>query len=209
VSETWEWATRADRTVNVVKRGSEELAREAVASCDETLHLYRRRTGGEWQKVPSVGRTYGRVAYEAYAASTGWKSAISGEPLPAWDVQAVHIRAAWEDAGSEVLRVERAGYNGLARQCADLRDALDEERARHCQHQDEAADASMHRSILGVVAEEAAKVATALGRMRDRWSEGIDARVRINGVTYVLLVGGKDERGAMVKLAEFREWHRV
>lgn len=41
------------------------------------------------------------------------------------------------------------------------------------------------------------------------YEQGIDARARVNGVTYVVLVGGKDDRGAMVRLAEFREWHRV
>ena len=38
--------------------------------------------------------------------------------------------------------------------------------------------------------------------------QGIDARVRICGTTYVALEGGKDARGQLVKLATFREWHR-
>lgn len=52
----------------------------------------------------------------------------------------------------------------------------------------------------------------------DRWSvrrlppsandadDGIDVRLRINDVTYVALEGGKDSRGSVVKLAEFRKW---
>lgn len=44
-------------------------------------------------------KTVGQAAYEAYAGSTGWKSAISGAALPQWDAQAEAVRAAWEAAG--------------------------------------------------------------------------------------------------------------
>ncbi|TBL44264.1 hypothetical protein EYA84_02140 [Verrucosispora sp. SN26_14.1] len=36
--------------------------------------------------------------------------------------------------------------------------------------------------------------------------QGIEARLRINDVTYVALEGGKDSRGSVVKLTEFRSW---
>jgi hypothetical protein len=36
--------------------------------------------------------------------------------------------------------------------------------------------------------------------------DGIDVRLRINDVTYVALEGGKDCRGSVVPLAEFRKW---
>ncbi len=38
--------------------------------------------------------------------------------------------------------------------------------------------------------------------------EGIDVRVRVNDVTYVMLEGGKDCKGSMVKLSTFRSWDR-
>ena len=44
----------------------------------------------------------GQVAYEAYCASTGWKSAVSGAQLPAWGDQSEAIRDAWEAAGRAV-----------------------------------------------------------------------------------------------------------
>lgn len=47
-------------------------------------------------------KTLGQVAYEAYAESTGWKSAISGAPLPTWDAQADVIKTAWEAAANAV-----------------------------------------------------------------------------------------------------------
>ncbi len=47
--------------------------------------------------------TAGQTAYEAYAGSTGWKSAISGAPLPTWDAQADAVKTAWEAAGDAVM----------------------------------------------------------------------------------------------------------
>ncbi len=40
------------------------------------------------------------------------------------------------------------------------------------------------------------------------YGNGIEIRLRINGVTYVGLEGGKDSRGSVVKLSEFRSWER-
>lgn len=48
----------------------------------------------------STAKTTGQVAYEAYAGSTGWKSLVSGAPLPQWEAQAEPIRAAWEAAAT-------------------------------------------------------------------------------------------------------------
>lgn len=52
------------------------------------------RSGALHVDAPA-GEAIGRIAYEAYAGSTGWKSAVSGAPLPQWDQQAPAIRAAW------------------------------------------------------------------------------------------------------------------
>ncbi len=43
-----------------------------------------------------ITKTLGQVAYEAYADSTEWKSAVSGAPLPQWDIQSDKIKEAWE-----------------------------------------------------------------------------------------------------------------
>lgn len=45
----------------------------------------------------------GQIAYEAYCARTGWKSAVSGAPLPQWDQQAQIIREAWECAAAAAI----------------------------------------------------------------------------------------------------------
>lgn len=44
----------------------------------------------------------GQLAYQAYAASTGWKSAISGAPLPQWNDQAQAVKDAWEAAAEAI-----------------------------------------------------------------------------------------------------------
>jgi hypothetical protein len=46
----------------------------------------------------------GQVAYEAYCAATGGRSAVTGEPLPTWEDQAPTICAAWERAAEAVRR---------------------------------------------------------------------------------------------------------
>lgn len=45
---------------------------------------------------------WGRLAYEAYAAHTGWKSLVSGADLPWWDALAEPIREAWAVAAQAV-----------------------------------------------------------------------------------------------------------
>lgn len=55
--------------------------------------------------IDSQGRhthTPGQVAYDAYAASTGNVSLVSGAELPPWDALTPAIRDAWEAAGSAV-----------------------------------------------------------------------------------------------------------
>lgn len=54
--------------------------------------------------------TLGQVAYEAYCDSTGWKSAVSGAQLPAWDDQADKIKAAWEAAGDAIAEQVRNSH---------------------------------------------------------------------------------------------------
>lgn len=45
----------------------------------------------------------GRGAYEAYCQSVGGKSAITGDPLPAWEDQRPEIREAWRAAADAVV----------------------------------------------------------------------------------------------------------
>jgi hypothetical protein len=45
----------------------------------------------------------GRLAYEAYCDSRGWRS-ILGEDLPSWYDQADAIREAWQAAAENVWR---------------------------------------------------------------------------------------------------------
>lgn len=55
-----------------------------------------------------MSKTPGQIAYEAYAATTDWKSAVSGAPLPQWGAQAERIQLAWEAAA----RAARAILDG-------------------------------------------------------------------------------------------------
>lgn len=47
----------------------------------------------------------GQIAYEAYCESTGWKSAVSGQPLPQWEQVKHDIKRAWQAAGNAVKLV--------------------------------------------------------------------------------------------------------
>lgn len=44
--------------------------------------------------------TTGKIAYEAYAGHTGWKSAVTGVPLPPYEKQAPLIAEAWKAAAA-------------------------------------------------------------------------------------------------------------
>lgn len=46
----------------------------------------------------------GQLAYEAYCASTGGVSAVSGAKLPTWDDQNAEIKMAWIAAARAVMR---------------------------------------------------------------------------------------------------------
>ena len=46
----------------------------------------------------------GKIAYEAYAANTGWKSLVSGADLPAWDLLPLAIQHAWDAAANAVAQ---------------------------------------------------------------------------------------------------------
>jgi len=45
-----------------------------------------------------------RIAYEAYARSTGGKSLVSGDTLPGWDDLPQPIQWAWDAAAQAVIR---------------------------------------------------------------------------------------------------------
>jgi hypothetical protein len=54
-----------------------------------------------------VIRNLGKVAYEAYCATTDWKSAVSGDSLPSWEQQRESIRDAWDAAAYAVADAVR------------------------------------------------------------------------------------------------------
>lgn len=51
---------------------------------------------------PSVGQ----VAYEAYCRHTGWKSLVSGAPLPPWAELPLGIQLAWMEAAGAARRAK-------------------------------------------------------------------------------------------------------
>lgn len=61
--------------------------------------------------------------------------------------------------------------NVLARKLADALDALADEQAAHARTREERGIVDDHRATLGVVADEARKLATACSRLMARWSE--------------------------------------
>jgi len=48
-------------------------------------------------------KAIGQIAYEAYCEFTGWKSLVSGQPLPQWDKLKPEIQAAWRCAANAVI----------------------------------------------------------------------------------------------------------
>jgi len=51
-------------------------------------------------------KTLGQIAYEAYCNHTGWKSLVSGAPLPVWKDLDKTIKIAWEVAGKAANEVQ-------------------------------------------------------------------------------------------------------
>ena len=52
-------------------------------------------------------KSNGQVAYEGYCEHTGWKSLVSGQPLPAWDeAPDPLLEEAWEAAAEAVLAAQ-------------------------------------------------------------------------------------------------------
>lgn len=51
---------------------------------------------------PDASPTLGEVGYEAYRASTGGKSLVSGADIPAFTLLSPEIQAAWEAAGNAI-----------------------------------------------------------------------------------------------------------
>lgn len=60
----------------------------------------------EWlspRPVPENGNKMpGQLAYEAYCGYTGWKSLVSGAPLPQWEAVRYEIKNAWHEVASEL-----------------------------------------------------------------------------------------------------------
>lgn len=54
----------------------------------------------------------GKVAYDAYRATTGGHSAVTGQPLPEWEDQSEQIREAWS-AAARAVRAEVTPGGGL------------------------------------------------------------------------------------------------
>lgn len=46
----------------------------------------------------------GKIAYEAYCDSVGWRSAISGAKLPTWQDQNEQIKQAWCESACGVIK---------------------------------------------------------------------------------------------------------
>jgi hypothetical protein len=52
--------------------------------------------------MPTSSKSLGQVAYEAYCEKAGWKSLVTGAPLPTWSQQRPEISQAWEAAAAAV-----------------------------------------------------------------------------------------------------------
>jgi hypothetical protein len=51
----------------------------------------------------------GRAAYTAYCQTTGGRSAVTGDVLPAWEDQSPIIREAWRAAADAVVMLAGIG----------------------------------------------------------------------------------------------------
>jgi hypothetical protein len=90
---------------NVPRKDTEDFVREAIQTGLQWLaHVAEKNP--EYNQDPAASfaiyRSLGQIAYEAYCASTGGKSLISGDQLPGWDGLKPEIRTAWEAAGEAV-----------------------------------------------------------------------------------------------------------
>lgn len=47
-------------------------------------------------------KTLGQIAYESYANYSGWRSLVTGEPLPNWDRLRPSVQGAWQAAARGV-----------------------------------------------------------------------------------------------------------
>ncbi len=86
-----------------------QITTHAINPCNESINLMVYDEPGQGGAchlyqviIKSIPKTIGQLAYEAYAGQTGWKSAVSGAPLPQYDAQAEAVVMAWEAAGSAV-----------------------------------------------------------------------------------------------------------
>jgi hypothetical protein len=55
----------------------------------------------------SVEWKFGKLAYEAYCDTTGWKSAITGADLPQFDKTPEAVQVGWIAAAEAVLELKR------------------------------------------------------------------------------------------------------
>lgn len=78
----------------------------------------------ETPTLTPVLKTHGQLAYEAYCETTGWKSLISGHPLPQWSNVQVEIKDAWENAGNAVVGEMHLRVESLTKANAIMSEAL-------------------------------------------------------------------------------------
>jgi hypothetical protein len=58
-------------------------------------------------QIQQSNHRLGKLAYQAYCASTGGKSLVSGAALPAWERLSYEIREAWH-AAADAVAADRA-----------------------------------------------------------------------------------------------------
>lgn len=58
---------------------------------------------------PTLPEDVGKMAYEAYGESTGWKN-FEGKPMPKWVNLPPNIQAAWIAAVRAVVDITQRGY---------------------------------------------------------------------------------------------------
>lgn len=56
-------------------------------------------------RTPATAEQLGEAAYNAYCASSGGVSLVSGVTLPRWEHQSAEIRIAWQRAAAAVQSV--------------------------------------------------------------------------------------------------------
>jgi len=78
--------------------------RVALTASGETEARKILKEESKTQPDKIMEKTPGQLAYEAYCETTGWKSAISGAPLPQWSEVKPEIVKGWENAAAATRR---------------------------------------------------------------------------------------------------------